>query len=1014
MKKSLLLMLLFLSVSSFLFSTASFGPITVGISSNNTDPTKAKPGDTITVTYSFTPSGFGDDGLAIGSKAGGINNKIRVYWYTNNDGTGTSSYNDYDCDEIPVENRSITNDALNTKTLTFTMPSIPTHSPKYNSFKVRTQLYGEDSDMNPVTSSAAYSTGIGTDSYAYLVLIYATAPYATNVEITNPDYAKVGQTIYGDYDYNDDEDDEENGTTFRWLRSDSQTGTYTAITGATSQSYTVVQADLGKYLKFEVTPKNSEEPGTGTAVLSDPTGQVTGAPILEFNASYKTIAETSANTGAVSSETYLKIDATNTTFVSDITEDYISIQGLPTGLQVSDVQCLETSNIRIYLSGNATYHEYAASVSNVKITVDDAKLVGVAGDKQTTNSASVNFTNNPPKNLALDSVGNNYVKITWVTPDGLLSSGSGLRNFYIYRNDSYLTSVSSSIYSYTDNGVSNGTQYTYKVLAEYLNGTDEMSADVILATPLAITAFSFSNPQATGTIDHTNKTIKVAVPNGTNRTALIASFTATGAIVKVGTTTQTSGSTSNNFTNPVTYTLTTNNDASTCSYVVTVNEKLATPSPSVVGSNITTSSIKIHWDTITGADRYGVDVSENNSFPPGSFQHKEVSANFCIMNGLKAGTKYYYRVQAIAEDQYFNSDYSSVYDTTTDALIPGAGSTEIDSSYETTINVGEYVYGQETVTPTVKVHPAEFSPSENDIITVTMSYGTTPEGLQYNLAFENPTIGNGTFILSYSGLSYDPTDVGYRLNGGALHSVGGDGINTTDKIVIFTMSGLGKGSKAAYELQIVLNDESGQTLPVVLTSFTATQMVDGKVRVDWVTQSETNLSGFRVLRNTVAEVSTAIAVSSLIAAANTSSTVVYSFIDSEVPGNGIYYYWLQIEDLDGGISYSAALTVQVTNGENPDIVIPKITALLDPFPNPFNPSVTIPFDLAVDGRVTLKIYNLKGQLIRDLLDENRPAASHRVLWDGKDNKMHNVSTGTYIILMNAPNYRSSHKISLLK
>ena len=73
----------------------------------------------------------------------------------------------------------------------------------------------------------------------------------------------------------------------------------------------------------------------------------------------------------------------------------------------------------------------------------------------------------------------------------------------------------------------------------------------------------------------------------------------------------------------------------------------------------------------------------------------------------------------------------------------------------------------------MKVHPAEFSPSENDIITVTMSYGTTPEGLQYNLAFENPTIGNGTFILSYSGLSYDPTDVGYRLNGGALH-VGGD------------------------------------------------------------------------------------------------------------------------------------------------------------------------------------------------------------------------------------------------
>jgi hypothetical protein len=314
----------------------------------------------------------------------------------------------------------------------------------------------------------------------------------------------------------------------------------------------------------------------------------------------------------------------------------------------------------------------------------------------------------------------------------------------------------------------------------------------------------------------------------------------------------------------------------------------------------------------------------------------------------------------------------------------------------------------------VKVAPTEFSPSENDIITVTMSYGNTPEGLQYNLAFENPTIGNGTFILYYSGLSYDPTDVGYRLNGGALHSVGGGGINTTDKTVIFTMSGLGKGSKAAYELQIVLNDESGQTLPVVLTSFTATPMVDGKVRVDWVTQSETNLSGFRVLRNTVAEISTAMAVSPLIEATNTSATVVYSFMDSEVPGNGIYYYWLQIEDLDGGISYSAVYTVQVTTGGVTNPIIPKITALLNPFPNPFNPDVTIPFDLAVEGKVTLKIYNLKGQLIKNLLNENCKANSYRIVWDGKDNEGHTVSTGTYIIRMNAPNYQASHKISLIK
>jgi len=968
-------------------------------------------GERVIVYLEYTTTEFENDGSVecLGyATTGSNNNQLRLYWW--NDDTQDS----YVYCNVRSLNRIISENGTFNDTVSFVLPTPPSDQ---NRIRVKFRIFGDsDGDGNVVYSSVQESGyGSPTGYYQYLNIDRNVAPEARNVSITNPEFAKVGQTLQGSYTYYDADNDTQSGTTFRWLRSDSQTGTYTAITGATNQSYTVVQADLGKYLKFEVTPRASTGISPGTTVLSSPTGQVTGAPVLEFNATYKTIAETSANTGAVSSETYLRIDATNTTFASDITEDYISIQGLPTGLQVSDVQCLETSNIRIYLSGNATYHEYAASVSNVKITVDSLKLVGVSGDKQTTNSASVNFINNPPTGLALDSVGNNYVKITWNNPAGLLASNSGLDYFNILRNEQliYTYYFDKGTYYYTDNNVTNGTQYRYKVQAVYEAGTPETSAEQ-KATPLAITAFSFSNPPATGTIDHTNKTIKVAVPNGTDRTALIASFTATGAIVKVGETTQTSGTTANNFTNPVTYILTTNNDASTCSYVVTVNEILATPVTE--DGTTTTSSIQAKWGAVSGASSYLLDVSTNSSFSsflPG-YQNKSLTSTSCIVNGLNYNTAYYYRVKAVASDPDLNSNYSTTKEVTTENVAAGEGSTEINSSEETTINVGNYDSGHGTITPTVKVDPTAFSPSENNLITVSMSYGTTPEGLQYNLAFDNASIGIGTFILSYSGLNYNPTDVGYRLNGGVLHSVGGDGINTSDKTVTFEMSSLSKGSKAVYELQIVLNDESGQTLPVVLTSFTATLMVQGKVRLDWVTQSETNLSGFRVLRNTVAEVSTAIAVSSLIAAANTSSTVVYSFIDSEVPGNGIYYYWLQIEDLDGGISYSAALTVQVTNGENPDIVIPKITALLDPFPNPFNPSVTIPFDLAVDGRVTLKIYNLKGQLIRDLLDENRPAASHRVLWDGKDNKMHNVSTGTYIILMNAPNYRSSHKISLLK
>jgi len=87
----------------------------------------------------------------------------------------------------------------------------------------------------------------------------------------------------------------------------------------------------------------------------------------------------------------------------------------------------------------------------------------------------------------------------------------------------------------------------------------------------AITAFSFHslNPAVLGAIDQDAHTISLTVPSGTDVKHLVATFTTTGASVKVGSTTQTSGSTVNDFTNPVTYTVTAG-DSSTQDYVVTV------------------------------------------------------------------------------------------------------------------------------------------------------------------------------------------------------------------------------------------------------------------------------------------------------------------------------------------------------------------------------------------------------------------------------------------------------------
>jgi hypothetical protein len=97
------------------------------------------------------------------------------------------------------------------------------------------------------------------------------------------------------------------------------------------------------------------------------------------------------------------------------------------------------------------------------------------------------------------------------------------------------------------------------------------SSTVVLNSAKAITAYSLNG--VAGTINETAKTISLTMPYGTDVTALAAPFTTTGAIVKVGTAVQTSGLTANNFTGPVTYTVTAA-DGTAAAYTVTVSVAL--------------------------------------------------------------------------------------------------------------------------------------------------------------------------------------------------------------------------------------------------------------------------------------------------------------------------------------------------------------------------------------------------------------------------------------------------------
>ena len=87
------------------------------------------------------------------------------------------------------------------------------------------------------------------------------APNATNVAISGT--MEIGQVITGTYDFNDDENDAEAGSTFKWYRADDAGGTgKVAIAGATAKQYSLTVDDANKYISFEVTPSDAYHAGS--------------------------------------------------------------------------------------------------------------------------------------------------------------------------------------------------------------------------------------------------------------------------------------------------------------------------------------------------------------------------------------------------------------------------------------------------------------------------------------------------------------------------------------------------------------------------------------------------------------------------------------------------------------------------------------------------------------------------------------------------------------------------------
>jgi hypothetical protein len=136
----------------------------------------------------------------------------------------------------------------------------------------------------------------------------------------------------------------------------------------------------------------------------------------------------------------------------------------------------------------------------------------------------------------------------------------------------------------------------------------------------------------------------------------------------------------------------------------------------------------------------------------------------------------------------------------------------------------------------------------------------------------------------------------------------------------------------------------------------------------------------------------------------------------------IFYAWEDNRRSRGWDIFAKIVDWSWTEVEEEDEVnLPHSFELSQNYPNPFNPTTTIPFTVCGSRstvhspiHTTLRIYNIKGQLVKTLVDGEESSGNYTITWDGKDQKGNQVSSGVYFYRIKASNYESIMKMTLLR
>ncbi len=187
------------------------------------------------------------------------------------------------------------------------------------------------------------------------------------------------------------------------------------------------------------------------------------------------------------------------------------------------------------------------------------------------------------------------------------------------------------------------------------------------------------------------------------------------------------------------------------------------------------------------------------------------------------------------------------------------------------------------------------------------------------------------------------------------------------------------------------------SLPVELTSFTA-QKNGSIVSLKWTTASELNNKGFEVQRSV--DGSAWVNAGFVTGAGTKETSTEYSFSE-RFSSAGTISYRLKQTDFDGTYKYLGPVEI------NSDLELSY--SLQQNFPNPFNPATVINYSTALEGMVTITVYDILGKKVATLVNEAQKAGNHQISFKPVD-----LTSGIYFYEMVTPGFTKKLKMLYLK